>query len=450
MSLQDQLISALSQPKVRKGLEEWCREVMNLANAVCCDALGEEFENLKDNWPDSLQFSLGQSVEGPAEWLFNEAIKKLPTPAIVTSQELSDALEVYLEEADSRLLGDFDALYECFLDHVRYRILKSYRSAEIPLCLVRIDDDQHGLWLFESGMAIGHAQALGTQPDLPSKPDSTEETPSLTLWTHEDLKLEASIPQTGALRGNQSRSEPLVTRFTGRLSGGAAKTLIDDLIPVVRALLDSIFLIRPDTRQPNQLGLPKLRLQDVAEDRTFVTSCTSLLYRSWDKKDTMPRRFLNAVRLLAEADRQTLPAIRLALSVTAIEALLGKKGPDLSASLADFIPILLEPDASERGKASTFVKRIYDARSRTLHGDHLNAESREATDARTLAAGCLYGLWFRSDFQRRMGETPDTPDALLKELKDLRWAGCVPDGVPDLPLVRALWKDNSPRKLESS
>lgn len=159
----------------------------------------------------------------------------------------------------------------------------------------------------------------------------------------------------------------------------------------------------------------------------------------------MERRLSIAVRLLADADQQASDAIRLALCVAALEALLGEKGGELAHTLADRIAVLLEPELSNRVNAFDFVKRLYRLRSEVLHGSRIEGDKQEANRARRLAAGVLYGVWFQCDFQRRMEQASYTPEELYKALHTHKWGSGLPDSVLDLPRIRSLWDKESAR-----
>ena len=112
----------------------------------------------------------------------------------------------------------------------------------------------------------------------------------------------------------------------------------------------------------------------------------------------------------------------------------------MAEALAQRTSVLLEPDPSHYGEARELVKHLYNSRSRTLHGENLDADVTEAEQARTLAAGCLYGLWYRSDQQALFDEPPDSPEGFLRELRSSELQGRRPAGIPDLPGVYVLWR----------
>src|SRR5207244_2363013 len=106
-------------------------------------------------------------------------------------------------------------------------------------------------------------------------------------------------------------------------------------------------------------------------------------------------------------------AIGMALNVTAIEALLGESGGEITHKLADAVAVLLEPWPEFRAHAAALMVECYKARSKVLHGDSLEA-SVERKNARLLAAGVLAAVINRREFMRSNGDPADSPEKLLK------------------------------------
>jgi len=160
------------------------------------------------------------------------------------------------------------------------------------------------------------------------------------------------------------------------------------------------------------------------------------------KKDSMGKRIRNAVHLLVESDRQANDSVGLAISITAVEALLaeGRTG-EISQRLSESVGILLEPDLSKRNEARKFVKHLYNLRSDALHGTTIEGEQNTRGYARHLAAGVLAAVITRQEFMRRAGYDPETPSKLLEDLRDSRYASGQPMGVNESN-VRRLWKSH--------
>lgn len=105
---------------------------------------------------------------------------------------------------------------------------------------------------------------------------------------------------------------------------------------------------------------------------------------------------------------------------------------------AENTAVLLEPDPNYRAAAVDFVKDLYDARSKVLHGEILEHETVMRRNARAIAAAVLQAILERRAFQRRVGGESETPDDLLKELRREKFKPQQVTGVEESP-VRTLW-----------
>ena len=139
------------------------------------------------------------------------------------------------------------------------------------------------------------------------------------------------------------------------------------------------------------------------------------------KKDSFKRRIRNAVQLLIESDSQQNHAIGIALSVAAIEALLGEKGAEISERVSTNVSVLLESDTKYRSQAVKFIKFIYNERSRILHGEMVENTSNIRLKARHLASAILFSIVSHIDTTTRMQASPETPRELLQQLYDARF-----------------------------
>jgi hypothetical protein len=171
----------------------------------------------------------------------------------------------------------------------------------------------------------------------------------------------------------------------------------------------------------------------------LIPSYVSAYWANPSKKDSVERRIRNAIHLLVEADRQEQHAIGLALSVGAMEALVGRKGEELAGLIADSVATMLEPEPQHRADAVEFAKKIYDARSQVLHGSTIEAESDRRDQARLLAAALLKAMVKRRNTLVRAGYDSETPDDLLKEIKRGKFSEGLPAGVTECSVTR-LWR----------
>lgn len=179
-----------------------------------------------------------------------------------------------------------------------------------------------------------------------------------------------------------------------------------------------------------RLGLGLGWVRDVL-DEYFRTGTHS-------KTDTFERRITNAVLLIAESDAQSNSAIGLALSITAVEAILGSRSEGIAQRLGEMVAVLLEPDPQQRPLAVKFIKRLYDDRSRVLHGESLNREQESVRKGRLVAAAVLMAFIQRLRFLRGMSDELKSPVHLLDELIESKEKRGQPIGVMESP-VRFLW-----------
>lgn len=244
------------------------------------------------------------------------------------------------------------------------------------------------------------------------------------------------------------------------MSARAFSKLMDNLIPAIPSLMKTVSLIqypkpwrkkikmklitngsslKRTLEKKESLYEPPICFENLQKYSPFITYCLDSIFPPYDKKDTMDRRMGNAVKYLIAADHPNFESVQLSLAVTAIEALLGKKGQEISHTLADRVMALLEPDQSLRPKAHDFMKKLYNERSKSLHGSRIE-DSDLAKDARTLAACCLYSLWGGIGFKKRMEGEMYSPENLFDEL-DERSKSCKPlDYFNEMPAARALYE----------
>jgi len=107
--------------------------------------------------------------------------------------------------------------------------------------------------------------------------------------------------------------------------------------------------------------------------------------------------------------------------------------------VADFVAALLEPQVGLRRLAADFIEDLYDKRSRVLHGEQLEGDSKLRSDARQLAASILFGVWSYQDFFQRWYESTPKPDEFFSRLREGFVMPGLPHGVLELP-VRKLWQ----------
>ncbi|HEV2295773.1 MAG TPA: hypothetical protein VGR35_18135 [Tepidisphaeraceae bacterium] len=186
----------------------------------------------------------------------------------------------------------------------------------------------------------------------------------------------------GAQGAGEGIAPGMIRRLRARSSSRAMAALVEELIPLAKSHFGSAALL-----------VPAFTVETFKTYRRFGIAGLEMAILETSHRDTFQRRIGNAVRLLAEADNQRSDPIGLSLCVTAIDALLGRKGTEMAKTLADFVAGLLEPEVNFRRQAADWVADLYDKRSRVLHGDRLDASAELRRDARKLAASALFGVW---------------------------------------------------------
>jgi len=344
--------------------------------------------------------------------IFSElVIAKLPRPHVITVEELCTAAMTHLGTDDE---NEFEARYESFLRSAISLAESPQRSEvffvsrglydfELTDRFTEAWDSQTGLRVIFVGLlALGHEEDYGD--------DNAVYAPKNAYFAVEG----SCSPR--ALLAFQSETRRVLSAILTSISLTRNRQL-------------SIYYQGPD----GDIKVGDAEPVDPLLDAYFSTS---------SKKDTIDRRIRNALHLLVLADEQQHDAISLALSVSAIESLLCKKGSEISTMFADNAATLLEPDLGNRAEAAKFFKKLYNARSETLHGTKLEHEGQLRTQARQIAAAVLLGIRGRREFQRKMGNGSETPDQLLDELREQKWTPGETVGVGAYP-VRHLWAEKS-------
>lgn len=157
------------------------------------------------------------------------------------------------------------------------------------------------------------------------------------------------------------------------------------------------------------------------------------------KKRSYDQRIQIAITLLAQADNSAHPAISLSLCIAAIEALLGESTQEISRQLSESIAALLEPMIEHRSSAEQYFRRLYDSRSKALHGSQLHDSSDEKWTARRLASEVLWAILERREFMRKSGFETDSPKTLLDELRAQKYRHGQPAPLSERK-VTSLWR----------
>lgn len=442
----DEIIELLKNSKLREKIVKMIADTYSYAltlEANPPDDTSPEYlnENGCMEWSEAW-WQAEIYADSNIEKTFQEYIfDKIQKPYRVTLAEISGAFSV-LSYIDPREFGegfdpddfDFDALYTVFVNHVDKYLLQRRISVPFPVCTIPSDEKEAKA--FARGAWMGMQKTLQIyDPDQASQIQDDFEDENrekdLILWEKNGIRLRW-------------------TDYEGRVEGRISESVLEQIATQMRVLMPSVIwhisLLEPSDDEKHihrwHMGLPEVDgkiLKQKSQIRRFIDA----YYSEPTKKDTFNHRIRNAVQLLVESDNQSTNAVGLALSVTAIDALLGENTTEMTEKLAENVAVLMEPELDGRSNAKEFVKKMYNNRSRILHGDEIDSENNIRSDARLLAAGVLMAVVSYTDFFARSGLNPKTPQELLKELRDLLFKKGQPVGVNDFSNVRKLWNKSA-------
>jgi len=420
--MEDEVIELMRNSKLRNLVIETMEKVCSYAGTLHDNPDEEMLKNVEEFGTDLMEEAWWRAeISGDfnrvREAFQNYVIDKLSIPCRITLAELVEPLAYMTHEMDLTL-EELEARYDAFLSYVANAILLFRSSAPFPICIVRSKEENGDKVLWSKGeiaVSLHGTECIGD---------------AFIGW----MKL-------GKMWHLQASVE-------GRLSNLACERLRDEVSQLIPSVLASAHLLRRDTdastvqeiigNLPVVVNINKL----LDDSKAFIDRCIDAYYSKPMKKDSMGKRIRNAVHLLVESDRQANDSVGLAISITAVEALLAEgRTEEISQRLSESVGILLEPDLSKRNEARKFVKHLYNLRSDALHGTTIEGEQNTRGYARHLAAGVLAAVITRQEFMRRAGYDPETPSKLLEDLRDSRYASGQPMGVNESN-VRRLWKSH--------
>ncbi len=428
----DEIVELLKDPKLRAKIVQSLKDIYSRAKTLY-DNPDDELRGTDgaDRWIEARVRVQGNDASRIID-AFVHVIDTMSRPARVTYDDLAPgfiALAWPLEYPKSGL--DCESVYEAFLGFVDNYLLRVRRSPDFEICRCKRFDQASG------GVALGQCE------------DRQEREPT-GAWMLKDT--------LGWSSGNgisvRYSGERIVDDFChvaavveGRMSSDASEELQGEMPRLVKSIVRSVSMLQGCELNYPYLGrtytpdsLPYLEMRGLSGQRLFSHSCLDAFYGK-PRKKSMDKRIRNAVHLLMESDAQSNSALGLALSVTAIEAMLGGSNVEIAEKLSGDVAALLEPEPRRRHQATKLVKKIYGLRSEALHGTDIESEPDVRGKARLLASAILRAMITRREYMRRLGgpgSKPETPDELLEELREGRFRPGQTVGV-DEPTVRKLW-----------
>ena len=247
-------------------------------------------------------------------------------------------------------------------------------------------------------------------------------------------------PVAGTTPMDFERPWTLRAEIRGYFSKDAAAPARAEASRVLRALLR----LRSDLDAVDERPIDPAQLTRIPADRlpdmlVLVQKWLGSFYGTKPDRKSLDKRVLNAIELIVEADHQHRDAIALPLLCAAMEALVARGSQGVTETLAEAGATLLEPDAPARVHAVKFIKGLYGARSRVIHGDTLEVEPRSRNHARTLCAHLLQAVVDWRDFQQRCNGNTDA-DTFLDELQQARLTGKSLITARESLIIRRLWQ----------
>lgn len=467
----DQFVDRLRDPEIINWMKEWSTQVVGHAWGIYYNERPEEgdYSDLEGDWLHSLDWSLQLHDAPPRDWRpsqhgcgghyflkkADEVLKQMSGFPVFTLDDLYFAIVRYLEAAT--VINE--DTYDHFLDYIQHHVIM-YREADMPICGIDGLPSEYDKFRESTnfGAALGYraaiAKMLGEEPSLDDVVEDSDDElmPNEGVFNHiiemdrdssdfalrlERLELPQSIRSFHAMETNNP-SGVLYGRFIARCSADVMESMDRRLRRLIPAIMRTAECAMKG-RVVEGGGHPSFNIESIHSARDFLKHCLQHSFTVAKGKDSFHRRIANATALLAESDQQENEAVGTALSVAAIESMVGNKGSEPANAVPDRVATLLEPEPSQRGKAAGLAGKIYDIRSRALHGENIKAEKTYRAQARVLASAVVYAVWHRLTLLRRAGGDPENPADLIKELKDRKWDSH-PDALPDLPAVRTLWR----------
>jgi len=375
------------------------------------------------------------------KYFFDEISQPWP----IQPEELTITLEsmVCSEEFADKIADEevgLENLYDVFLSYVENHFFSYRRSLPFTICKIRNKDTSFIKWFLIGRLEDENEMIKSTNEEF-----NTEYDKSKILWTKNDISviLEPRLDKRGkyqAKEGIPFREDEYSINVivAGRISPASLGKVYSQISRCLPSIIRSFALLYPleGTTFINFDYPPQADEHFFENYGTHIGNCLELFFTEPTPEDSVERRIRNAVHLLVESDNQTIDTIGLALSITAMEALLSQGSAEISEKLGIIAAALLEPDLSERAKAKKFVKDLYDQRSRALHGEKIEAEPQARKNARHLAAAVLVAVLNLRYFSKYGSEAEALSE--LKKLYDDPYKSGLPAGVPELN-IRSLW-----------
>ena len=249
---------------------------------------------------------------------------------------------------------------------------------------------------------------------------------------------------------NMTYSPVMRLAINGQVSEQARDAFSEWLAPFVRSLLRCYSLSRYTAEywEDDELQCARNALwllpaagpdvETIAGWQSRVRWWLDLYLAPRTKKDSFKRRLSNALEILVEADRVTNHGVGIALCFSAIEALIGGGSANISEQVAERGAMLLEPEPDLRAGAKSYIKNLYDRRSKAVHGSDIDMPLGLRLEARHLAATLCVELGERHSIVAGLGES-EHPSDFARQLEEAKFTSRAVSMANDDYPVRVRW-----------
>jgi len=407
-----------------------------------------DYRPIGRKWPFQeveLSLSLSRAVasaceaDGALRKLFaRRVIAKIARPNLVAEDDLCAAFVATIRTE----LADFDVAYRLFVGQVINRIECDEHVLHLPFCwhqnfkMQVMQQDEDG--------ADNSCEALKALLNFDDEERRLFDLDDLEpLWSKNGVSLKLEVTPASMAAGEDKHwpSGGYHRRLAFVLDGAsssALRSMADSLgkcVEVIAACIDPV----PETVNPTRLSI-----EAIVTERATISELMDCLLQSSPaaENDKLAERIGTGLRLLSEAASQNATALSLALTVTALEALLGKKGSSAIANeIAERVAILMESRIEYRMTAEKFVKELYDHRSRVLHGEDIGPRDEWYRKARFLVLRVVYRIIQFRLFRRKLAiEELLSPEQLIDEIHAAKYDSSLFTGQIELDDVATfLW-----------
>ena len=440
-NMADEIIELLKNKKLRTEVVQTMKDVYSYAGTLHDNPTDEMNENLENPetslWDEAWwRAEIQGNCERIGQAFQKYVIDKMSGPPRITLDDIAGGFILLAKTTECTYPDpDSENVYTIFLSFVENCLLSQKRSSIFEIC--RCPTLNRRLEWFFAGEKFGKshtevekAEALGALESILKE---------RLLWSRDNGITVRCVGDREVDNWYHVSAE-----FDGHMSRAAFEKLQSEMPRLLLSIIRSVSLLVPCENAIPLIptsDLPTLNERTLPDQKLLIHSCLDAFYSKPTTKDSIDRRIRNAVHLLMESDAHSNDAIGLALSITAIEALLGQERMEIAEKISVDVAALLEPDLNWRSKAAKFVKGMYNQRSDALHGRKIEGERYFRIAARHLTAGVLRGIISRRDFMQRGGFDLETPQDLLKDLREGRFKPGQPMGV-DESNVRKWWRND--------